>query len=297
MNFSEYTLVSFGDSFTFGQDTVKRKADTYKPHIDHENNVWWKAQCNELSYTKVIADRMGFKNSLNFGIPAGSNDRSLLLLETFLRTNPTLKIFVLFNFTSSSRYLSIFKLDHEPMYDIVEMAPAATYWIEPGRYTGIDTKSIANHYTYFRNSVHEMYNHIKERRSLYYMLSAHNVPHVSFDILNDMDYHILRDNPMQYIHDNDGFGIDDLYSNDEYNLTKMDYFNSYYEELKNDSMMLSHLGVNYVEGGRNLMDYMARLATSQGYTYDHYTDPVGRHWTHEGHIEIAKLIEKYINEN
>ena len=102
---------------------------------------------------------------------------------------------------------------------------------------------------------------------------------------------------MQYIHDNDGFGIDDLYSNDEYTLTKMDYFNSYYEELKNDSMLLSHLGVNYVDGGRNLMNYMARLATSQGYEYNHYSDPVGQHWTQEGHIEIAKLIEKFINEN
>ena len=102
MNFSEYTLVSFGDSFTFGQDTV--------PKYDNQSHglpaihKQWKKDCNVNSYTQVIADRMGFKDCLNFGVLAGSNERSLTLLESFLRTNPDKKVFVLFNFTSASRF-------------------------------------------------------------------------------------------------------------------------------------------------------------------------------------------------
>ena len=300
MDFSEYTLISFGDSFTFGQDTVPPYVFTKEMEQSHESDVTqkqlkWKKECNEHSYTAVLAASMGFKNSLNFGIPAGSNERSLMLLETFLRTNPTLKIFVLFNFTSSSRYLNILKLDHEPMYDIVEFSPTAYEWIPSGRYTGIDKKSISLHYTYFRNNMSEMYNHIKDRRSLYYMLSAHNVPHVSFDVLNTMDYLMLRDNPIQYIHDNDGFGVDGMYSNDEYTLTKMDYFNSYYNEIDSDSTILSHIGIDNLDGARNICEYIHRLGVSQkNDNYYYYADPMG-HWNQKGHIKVAKLIENYIN--
>ena len=300
MDFSEYTLVSFGDSFTFGQDTVPHYAHQWATFPTDKDvspeQKQWKKDCNEKSYTQVLVDKMGFKDSLNFGVPAGSNERSLMLLETFLRTNPTLKIFVLFNFTSSSRYLNILKLDKAPMYDIVEMKPTAYEWIESGRYAGIDKKSIANHYTYFRNNVLEMYNHIKDRRSLYYMLSAHNVPHVSFDVLNTMDYLMLRDNPIQYIHDNDVFGVDGMYSNDEYTLTKMDYFNSYYNEIDSDSTILSHIGIDDLGGARNILQYITWLATSKGYDNHYYAQPEG-HWNSEGHIEVAKLIEKYINKN
>ena len=86
MNFSEYTLISFGDSFTFGQDTVSQYS------IDHEDvrpiQKQYKQDCHNLSYTKILADKLRFKDSLNFGVLGGSNERSITLLEAFLRTNP-----------------------------------------------------------------------------------------------------------------------------------------------------------------------------------------------------------------
>ena len=61
-----------------------------------------------------------------------------------------------------------------------------------------------NHFTYFRNEIQETYQHIKDRRALYNILSAYDVPHVSFDILNDEDARILTVKPTHRINSNDG---------------------------------------------------------------------------------------------
>ena len=251
MNFSEYTLVSFGDSFTFGQDTVPHYS--HDAHGEPDIHKQWKKECNENSYTQVLADTLGFKDSLNFGILAGSNERALTLLESFLRSNPTMKIFVLFNFTSSSRYMSFFKIDGIQVYNIVDMMPwmTARHFIEKDRYTGIDKKSIENHYTYFRNNIQDVFQHIKDKRMLYYMLR--NVPHATFDVINDTDYRMIRDNPIDYIHKNDGFGIDFMYNDDEsYVFKEMDFLKSYHQELVDKSPLLTHMGMDYLSGKRNI---------------------------------------------
>ena len=98
MNFSEYTLISFGDSFTFGQDTVPPYDKSVKDIRPIQKQ--YKIDCNNLSYTKFISDSLGFKDSLNFGTLSASNERSLMHLETFLRNNPKKKVFVLFLFGS-----------------------------------------------------------------------------------------------------------------------------------------------------------------------------------------------------
>ena len=223
MNFSEYTLVSFGDSFAFGQDTVPM----YK-HQPHGSPKQWKKDCNLNSYTQVIADRMGFKDCLNFGLLGCSTERSFTLLESFLRTNPDKKVFVLFNFTSASRFMNIFKVDNKREYDIVDLTPTTfeKELVKEGRYSGITKRGLHNQYTYWRNSVQDVYSHIKDRRNLYYLLSSYNTPHVTFDVLNDIDYRILRDNPLKYILSNDGFGVDFMYKDDaDYVLKEMDFFN------------------------------------------------------------------------
>ena len=299
MDFSEYTLISFGDSFTFGQDIIPRAGDIH--HTGEENSKKWKLDCNEKSYTQVLCDKMGFKDNLNFGVPGGSNERSLNLLDSFLRQNPTLKIFVLFNFTASARHLNLLKIDNASTYDIVEMTSNdSDDRMAHSKYTGINRKSVGEHYTYFRNNIQEMYLHIRDRRMLYNMLSAYSVPHVTFDVLNDIDARMIIDNPIEHINDNDGVGIMDLYRSDEsYVFTKMDYFNSYYRELMEDTSLLSHIGIDYLNGERNATLYLRKLGDEryENYPDGYYTSEFGCHWSPEGHIEVAKLIEKYINEN
>ena len=307
MNFSEYTLVSFGDSFTMGQDTVPNYEVVDKK--DGRNQIplqtKWKKDCNEKSYTQVIAERMGFKDTLNFGILAGSNERSLTLLESFLRTNPDKKVFVLFSFTSASRFLQYFKVDGKREYNAINIQGAEWDSIviyEPhskeGRYTGIDEKSLKTQYTYWRNNIQDVYNHVKDRRMLYYILSSDNVPYVTFDILNDIDNHMLRDNPINYISSNDGFGMDFMYNDDErYVFKEMDFLKSYRQELVDKSPLLTHIQIDDLNGGANFCAYLNKLSITKYDDNNHYyVTNEGGHWNSEGHIEVAKLIEKFINE-
>jgi hypothetical protein len=301
MNFSEYTLVSFGDSFTFGQDIVPaRDLDRDIKDFPNQTRINWKKECNEKAYTQVIANRMGFKNSLNFGVPGSSNERSIMLLHSFLHENPTLKIFVLFNFTASCRFLQYLKIEGERAYTPTNFYPST--WISnnqvsSGKFTGITKRSIENQYTYWRNSIQDVYNHIKDRRTLYYMLSSHNTPHVTFDIINNTDALMLRDNPIDYIQE-DTFILETLYNDDEqYVFKELGFFESYYEELVDNSPLLSHIGIDSLGGLQNMSAYLNSKGKDEHNDEDYYrASHVGRHWNIDGHVEAAKLIEKFINE-
>lgn len=306
MDFSDYTLVSFGDSFTFGVETVPMY-DTSVKDLRPEQKQW-KKDCNEKSYTQVLVDKMGFKDSLNFGVGGASNDRSMSLLESFLRSNPKKKVFVLFNFTSSSRFMLFPRLDENneyinqiktgknnstkiTLYDCVDILPSHNDWMYDGRYPGINTKSVNQQYTYWRNSIQDVYNHVKDRRMLYYMLSSYNVPYVTFDGINDMDHRMLRDNPIQYINGDDFSMYADLCNeNDEqYIFRHLDFLQSYYQELVNKSPLLCHhMGIEeQYKGSRNMTNYL---------NANYHVNTENGHWNTDGHIEVAKLIEKFINE-
>ena len=288
MDFSEYTLVSFGDSFTFGQDTVP-KHDTSDKDI-RPVQIQYKIDCNNLSYTKILADNLGFKDSINFGSMASSNEKQLMLLDSFLRSNSTSKIFVLFNFTHSHRYVQFLKVNNEKKYEIVDITPVTPF--KKNYFTGIDSKSIDHNYAIFRNSIQDVYNHVKDRRMLYYMLASYNVPHVTFDILNDIDAHMLRDNPIKYI---DSFNKSPNSSDEE----SLNFLKSYRQELVDKSPFLCHIGIDELEGHTNLTRYLNSKAKCEYGDENYYTEQrwAGGHWSSEGHIEVAKLIEKYINKN
>ena len=299
MNFSEYTLISFGDSFTFGQDTVSQYS------IDHEDvrpiQKQYKQDCHNLSYTKILADKLRFKDSLNFGVLGGSNERSITLLESFLRTNPDKKVFVLFYFTYESMFMKIFKVDGKNQYDIVDLSQNSIHNTQgeliKEKYTGINAKSIIKHYTYWRNSVQDVYSHIKDRRNLYYLLSSRNTPHATFDIINNTDALMLRDNPLKYILSNDGFGVDFMYKDDaDYVLKEMDYFKSYYNEILTASPLLCHMGIDDLDGHRNFVTYLNNRAKFEHGDIDYYSASPSGHWNSKGLTEVARLIEKFLNE-
>tara|TARA_B110000263_G_C15027349_1_gene382379 strand:+ start:42 stop:638 length:597 start_codon:yes stop_codon:yes gene_type:complete len=195
--------------------------------------------------------------------------------------------------------MNIFKVDGKNQYDIVDLIPnvEAREWISEERYTSINAKSIIKHYTYWRNGVQDVYSHIKDRRNLYYLLSSRNTPHVTFDILNNTDALMLRDNPLEYILSNDGFGVDFMYKDDaDYVLKEMDYFKSYYNEILTASPLLCHMGIDDLDGHRNFVTYLNNRAKFEHGDIDYYSAIHGGHWNSKGHIEVARLIEKFLNE-
>ena len=287
MDFSEYTLVSFGDSFTFGQDTV--------PIYDRQGDVRpaqkkYKSDCNKNSYTQFISDSLGFKNSINFGYMGSSNEKQLMLLEQFLHSNSKSKIFVLFNFTHTHRYVQFLKVNNERRYQIVDITPQQKF--TKNYFTGIDSKSLDHNYTFFRNSVQDVYNHVKDRRMLYYMLSNYNVPYVTFDILNDMDSRILRDNPLKYI---DRFDISPASTDEE----SLNFLKLYHQELVDKSPLLNHLGLHLLRefpynNVNNIASWLIGKAKNVKNNAKYYMAERGQHWNIEGHREVGKLIEDFI---
>lgn len=302
MNFSEYTLISFGDSFTFGEDTVP--APDFTTVYDQESagkvEKRYKFDCNKNSYTQFLADNLGFKDSLNFGTRGASNERSMTNLESFLRSNPEKKVFVLFNFTDSSRYVQFLKEEKGEEYGVEDMLAHQPHFnSDSPKYAGINSKIIAQNWTYFRNSMQDVYSHVKHRRAVYYILSSYDVSYITFDGINDMDARILRDNPLKYINKKNIGGAygNFMYNDDEnYVFKEMDFLNSYYEELVNETPLLNHLTISDLGENINLLSYIRRLAKTQPFDNpDYFTGSTG-HWTTEGHIEVVKVLEEFINE-
>jgi hypothetical protein len=313
MNFSEYTLVSFGDSFTFGEDTVpvpEWYTSLAQQKEQKKLEKKYKKDCNSNSYTKFLSESLGFKDSINFGLQGASNDRSMMNLESFLRSNKKKKVFILFNFTHPSRYIQFFKRDDKNEYDSVNMLPNYDGWkTEYGNvYTGINTKTISQNWTFFRNSIQDVYNHVKQRRAIYYILSSYNVPYATFDGINDMDACMIRDNPMQYINKRkvDGCFVEQLYNDESYIFKEMDFLNSYYEETVNNTPLLNHLLMDYsVKNLHNLNgkiekvdmnNYIWKIGIDRYDDKNNYVTNNG-HWTTEGHIEVAKVLEEFIRKS
>lgn len=305
MDFSEYTLVSLGDSFTFGQDIIpdpiQRPTETTQMF-----NKRWKDGCNKRSFTARVTKSLGFKYSINFGIMGGCNQNSIELLDTFLRRNPGMKIFVLFNFTSSSRMMNFFQLPGQKVYHKRNVVPHHAVEVDTLKDYGISSKDVADYYTLWNNSIQEVYNHIENRRSVLNLLTAYNVPYISFDIANGMDYQINRDNPLRYVgpkhqYSIDGHFFDDLYDDDRFNFPEFDYVKSYIDNVINEVPPLSnHITMRDMYGSRNLIEWLALKGIDDANDKDHYYAKYGKgtgsHWTSQGHVMITELMVKKINE-
>mgnify|MGYP000061514598 CR=1 FL=1 len=85
MNWDDYTLYSFGDSFTFGQGLVAEKFinSGFSEFDDYA------AETHKLAYTNKLKNKLGFKAAYNFGIPAGSNQRTYQELLRFVYNTPS----------------------------------------------------------------------------------------------------------------------------------------------------------------------------------------------------------------
>jgi hypothetical protein len=84
------TLIVVGDSFVYGQLEDDFTAES----------------CHERSWVRQLEKIAGFKNSVNLGIPGGSNYRSYRVLFDYLEKNyqPDQKYFVIFAVSELSRF-------------------------------------------------------------------------------------------------------------------------------------------------------------------------------------------------
>jgi len=104
---------------------------------------------------------------------------------------------------------------------------------------------------------------------------------------------------LQYINKDkiDGCYGNFLYNDDEnYIFKEQDFLNSYYEELVNETPLLNHLTIKDMKQNVNLLSYISSLGNSHNGDVDHYLSNYGIHWNIDGHMEVAILLYKFINE-
>lgn len=202
MNFSEYTLISFGDSYTYG--------DGLAPHVNTTNlfRVWqkWanddKKQANkalikayeenaklsrEKSYTALIAKLLGFKDYINFGVPGGSNGTSVRLLKTYMRQNPNKKVFAIINLTEAQRTPYIPGRHQNTKHKTISSASVRQLETETN---AVITETV---FTNFLTHWTLVYNHIQMLYDIEDTVNMYNIPYVMFDIVNTMDHNLERE--------------------------------------------------------------------------------------------------------
>ncbi len=183
MDYSNYTLLSLGCSFTFGQGTI---ADyTGGPE---EREVWRNA-CNELSYTSHVGKRLKFRKVVNLGTPAGSNELALLNMNTWLDKNKGENVFILFSLADPQREIFFKKVkdygDKRLKVDSLEVFNAS----HPHN---ISPKAIESFYTEINTEINMTFKNWLFRKHLSSVLKYRNLPHLVFHSFDPMDIRVNK---------------------------------------------------------------------------------------------------------
>jgi hypothetical protein len=56
------------------------------------------------------------------------------------------------------------------------------------------------------------------------------------------------------------------------------------------------MGIDDLDGHRNFVTYLNNRAKFEHGDIDYYSASPGGHWNSKGHTEVARLIEKFLNE-
>ena len=179
MNFSEYTLLSVGDSFAFGQGTVQHPTiiQGISADSDDEQRQEWKKVCNSHSYVKHIEKELNFKQSVNLALPGCSDELSLINAEAWLNKNPKEKVFLLFSLTDPQRQIFF---DKEKQLD----------FLNTFKYTS--DKNLDYYYGVLNNDISLTFKTYQFRKTLKRFLDTTNIKHYVFSPRDNMDERIVK---------------------------------------------------------------------------------------------------------
>ena len=179
MNFSEYTLLSVGDSFAFGQGTVQHPTiiQGISADSDDEQRQEWKKVCNSHSYVKHIEKELNFKQSVNLALPGCSDELSLINAEAWLNKNPKEKVFLLFSLTDPQRQIFF---DKEKQKD----------FLNTFKYTS--DKNLDYYYGVLNNDISLTFKTYQFRKTLERFLDTTNIKHYVFSPRDNMDERIVK---------------------------------------------------------------------------------------------------------
>ena len=251
MDYSDYTLVSFGDSFTFGQGTVDHYFDA-----DYDSEEW-RRLCHSKSYTRFVSDQLNFKNIINFGLPGNTNNNIVFQIENFLRDNIDKKIFILYNLTQQIRvstYLlnpnfNRFELKHLSLSNNHGHAKMPQYWLDM-------------YFDSYRNGAQLIHEHVDLLHRLDTIFARYGVRNLGVDILGDIPK-IIRSKNLR---------VEDIFLPDEFQYQSFEPYKSFIDSVYKSTRYIKDLSVFSEFGnGKYIYDIYSKLTPSVIADDGHFT--------------------------
>lgn len=221
MDYSDYTLVSFGDSFTFGQGVVPHYNDA-----DYDRE-YWKEQCHANSYTKFISDELNFKDVINLGIPGNSNTNIVFQIENYLRSND--KVFVLYNLTQQAR-TSVHLYD--PEYERFALENISINNFDK-RQNQLDLKWFSKYFDVYRNGAQLIHEYVDLLHRLDTIFARYDTRNLGVDILGDIPS-IIRGNNLK---------VKDVYLPDDFQYQSYEPYQSFFDSVYNGTRYIKDLSI------------------------------------------------------
>lgn len=312
--FSNMKLVSFGDSYTFGQNsTLEGEYDriiSNQTTINHSSaRIKWRNISNANSYTAIISNRLNFKEYHNLGIPGSSNKSTIDVLRSYIHNNDVSDCFMLINLTSPDRDL-IYTLNDR-------INKSMPYYFQFGTWerdiiskpnlkiSKMNKRSMVDMTEHYYNNFTVLFQQIHLYYSIIDCLEVAGVPYIIFDILNDMPFSNRRYDILNKCAGSDVF--EDFFRHENFTI-KQDIIERYFDDMENirnpyylngfaiqDYKYYLNTIVPIEKNIRNVIDY---VAYSPGKT-QHITSPVtgDGHWNVYGHGIASDLLENWIRKN
>lgn len=222
MDYSDYTLVSFGDSFTFGQGVIPHYNDA-----DYDRG-YWKEQCHATSYTKFIGDKLNFKDVINLGIPGNSNTNIVFQIENYLRNNND-KVFVLYNLTQQAR-TSVHLYD--PEYERFALENISINNFDK-RQNQLDLKWFNKYFDIYRNGAQLIHEYVDLLHRLDTIFARYDIRNLGVDILGDIPS-IIRGNNLK---------VKDVYLPDDFQYQSYEPYQSFFDSVYNGTRYIKDLSI------------------------------------------------------
>lgn len=196
MDFSNKRLVSFGDSYTFGQnctlDSDFRTMMKNKPNSKSiaQTQAEWKNLSNMGSYTTHLVRKMNFKNSINLGAPGASNKTIYDIMYNYCKLNDTKNDFFVISLTSADReHLYSKKIDtgnYAPttlnLSSFEAVKRSKQFNVELHRDLSLNAaKELMLH---MNNDYTVLSKFIQTLDSILTLLKEYNIPYIIFDCIN-----------------------------------------------------------------------------------------------------------------
>lgn len=312
-------LVSFGDSFTFGQGSSIGSdfaTDIFpKFNTATEARIEWKRISNSNAYTKFLADNLGMDSWINLGIPGASNKRIYTNLRSYCENNDISDSVIVVALTSPDRdYIATpikTKDDAYVMFDfyysvwdIFKSSPETSMGRRIGIIEDVNHNTVKEMmYSYFNNFT-VVSNHIITHNAISDYLKSTGRPYIIIDILNDVPYCVQNYMILDKLYDafpyeiNKSIGVD---------LSDFSHIKDYQYELQSTTTTNPYL--NYYTLKENYKNYFntdvelnaqhCRRLSLYMIKHPQSVDikskvPGDNHWSDTGHKIFADLLTDWI---